>query len=57
MNIFSPGSLFCADSYFDVRSAPGLEHRHENDSGYSARSAGGRLWLKTHIHPMWLPGH
>ena len=34
----SPGSTFCADSYFGIRSIP----------GHSAKSAGGRLQLNTH---------
>ena len=37
----SPGSTFCADSYFGIRSTPVLP-------GHSAKSAGGRLQLNTH---------
>ena len=39
----SPGSTFCADSYFGIRSTP------VKDPGHSAKSAaGGRLQLNTH---------
>ena len=38
----SPGSIFCADSYFGIRSTP------VKDPGHSAKSAGGRLQLNTH---------
>ena len=38
----SPGSIFCADSYFGIRSTP------VKDPGDSAKSAGGRLQLNTH---------
>ena len=34
----SPGSTFCADSYFGIPKNP----------GHSAKSAGGRLQLNTH---------
>ena len=40
---YSPGSTFCADSYFGIRSTPVLK-----DPGHSAKSAGGRLQLNTH---------
>ena len=44
----SPGSTFCADSYFGIRSTPVLPHKHVKDPGHSAKSAGGRLQLNTH---------
>ena len=42
----SPGSTFCADSYFGIRSTPVL--LHVKDPGHFAKSAGGRLQLNTH---------
>ena len=57
----SPGSTFCADSYFGSRSTPVLPQRHVKDPGHfaksgrktptyllTAKSAGGRLQLNTH---------
>ena len=44
----SPGSTFCADSYFGIRSTPVLLQWHIKDPGHSAKSAGGRLQLNTH---------
>ena len=44
----SPGSTFCADSYFGIRSTPVLPQWHVKDSGHSAKSADGRLQLNTH---------
>ena len=44
----SPGSTFCADSYFSIRSTPVLPQLHVKDPGHSAKSAGGRLQLNTH---------
>ena len=44
----SPGSTFCADSYFGTRSIPVLPQQHVKDPGHSAKSAGGRLQLNTH---------
>ena len=44
----SPGSTFCADSYFGIRSTPVLPQWHVKDPGHSAKSAGGRLQLNTH---------
>ena len=41
----SPGSIFCADSYFGVRSTPLLPQGHVKDPGQSNESAGGRLQL------------
>ena len=41
--ISSPGSTFCADSYFGIRSTPVLPQKHVKDPGHSAKSAGGRL--------------
>ena len=38
----SPGSTFCADSYFGIRSTP------VKDPGHSAKSAVGRLQINTH---------
>ena len=43
-----PGSTFCADSYFGIRSTPVLPQQHVKDPGHSAKSAGGRLQLNTH---------
>ena len=37
----SPGSTFCADSYFGIRSTPVLPQLHVKDPGQSAKSAGG----------------
>ena len=44
----SPGSTFCADSYFGIRSTPVLPQQHVKNPGHSAKSAGGRLQLNTH---------
>ena len=44
----SPGSAFCADSYFGICSSPVLPQWHIKDPGHSAKSAGGRLQLNTH---------
>ena len=44
----SPGSTFCADSYFGIRFTPVLPQQHVKDPGHSAESAGGRLQLNTH---------
>ena len=44
----SPGSTFCADSYFGIRSTPVLPQVARKRSGHSAKSAGGRLPLNTH---------
>ena len=41
----SPGSTFCADSYFGLCSTPVLLQQHVKDHGHSAKSAGGRLQL------------
>ena len=38
----SPGSTFCADSYFGIRSTPVLPQYRVKDPGHSAKSAGGR---------------
>ena len=46
--LFSPGSTFCADSYFSIRSTPVLPQKHEKDLGHSAKSVGGSLQLNTH---------
>ena len=44
----SPGSTFCADSYFGIRFTPVLPQEHVKDPGHSAKSAGGTLQLNTH---------
>ena len=44
----SPGSTFCADTCFGIRSTPVLPQWHVKDPGHSAKSAGGRLQLNTH---------
>ena len=44
----SPGSTFCADSYFGIHSTPMLPQQHIKDPCYSAKSAGGRLQLNEH---------
>ena len=44
----SPGSSFCADSYFGIRSTPVLLQQHVENPSHSANSAGGRLQLNTH---------
>ena len=44
----SPGSTFCADSYFGIRSTPVLPQKHVKDPGHSVESAVGRLQLNTH---------
>ena len=44
----SPGSAFCADSYFGIRSTPVLPQKHVKDPGHPAKSAGGRSQLNTH---------
>ena len=49
--VFSPGSTFCTDSYFGIRSTPVLPQWPEKDPGHSAISAGGRLQLNS-THPM-----
>ena len=43
-----PGSTFCADSYFGIRSTHVLPQWHVKEHGYSAKSAGGRLQLNMH---------
>ena len=44
----SPGSNFCADSYFGIRSTSVLPLRYVKDLGHSAKSANSRLELNTH---------
>ena len=44
----TPGSTFCADSYFSIHSTPMLPQLHVKDPGHSAKSAGGRLQLNMH---------
>ena len=46
--ISSPGSTFCTDSYFRIRSTPVLPQWHIKDPRHSAKSAGGRLQQNTH---------
>ena len=48
----SPGSTFCADSYFGIRSTPALLQEHVKDPSHSAKSAGGRLQLNTHVYTL-----
>ena len=38
----SPGSAFCADSYFGIPSTPVLPQLHVKGTGHSAKSASGR---------------
>ena len=46
----SPGSTFCADSYFGIR-----QNICYKNPGHSAKSAGGRLQLKhAYTLRMWL---
>ena len=51
----SPGSAFCADSYFGICSTPVLLHWHVKDPGHSARKC---RWQVTAKHActlyMWL---
>ena len=54
--LFSPGSAFCTDSYFGIRSTPVLPQWPEKDPGHSAISAGGRLQLNS-MHPMCVALH
>ena len=52
---FSPGSIFCADSYLGNRSTPVLPQQQVKDPGHSAKSAVGRLQLHTHeVCVLWL---
>ena len=44
----SPGSTFCADSDFGIRSTPVLSLQHVEDPGHFAKNADGRLQLSTH---------
>ena len=44
----SPGSTFCADSDFGIRSTPVLSLQHVEDPGHFAKNAGGRLQLNKH---------
>ena len=39
----SPGSTFCVDSYFGIRSTPVLPQWHIKNPGHSAKSESGRL--------------
>ena len=41
-------SVFCADSYFCIRSTPALPQQHVKDPVHSAKSAGGRLQRNTY---------
>ena len=42
---FFPMSIFCADSYFDIRYTPVLPQKHVKDPGHSAKCAGSMLQL------------
>ena len=53
----SPGSTFCADSYFGIRSTPVLPQQHVKDPGHSAKSADGRLQLNTHAPYVYVALH
>ena len=44
----SPGSTFCADSNFGIRSTPVIPQQHVKDPGHSAKSADSRLQLSMH---------
>ena len=44
----SPGSTFCADSYFRYPFHPRVTTVARKKSRHSAKSAGGRLQLNTH---------
>ena len=46
-----PESTLCAESYSVFIPPPVLLQWHVKDPGHSAKSAGGRLHLKTCIHP------
>ena len=43
------GEISSSEFYFDVSFTPVLVQWHVKDSGDSAKSAGGRLHLNTHI--------
>ena len=53
----SPGSTFCADSYFGICPTLVLPQQHVKDPGTSAKSAGGRLQLNTHTHLTYVALH
>ena len=53
----SPGSAFCADSFFGVRSTPVLPQQHVKDPGHSAKSADGRLQLNAHAPNVYVALH
>ena len=42
----SPGSTFCADSYFDIPSTPVLPQWHVKDPGHSARQCRWQVTVK-----------
>ena len=44
----SPGSTFCADSYFGIGFSPVLPQKYVKYPGHSAKGAGGKLQLNTH---------
>ena len=57
----SPGSTFCADSYFGICSTPVLLQQHVKDPGHSAKSAGGMHPMDVALHEVtwhgaWLHG-
>ena len=47
-NYFSTESIFCADSYFGIRSTPRVTEAERKRSPSLCQSAGGRLQLNTH---------
>ena len=44
-----PGSTFCADSYFGIRSTPMLPQWHVKNPGHSAKRAGGSYTCTLHF--------
>ena len=44
----SPGSTFCADSYFGIRFTPVLPQQHIKDPGHSAKTCRWQVQLNTH---------
>ena len=45
----SPRSTFCPDSYFSIHSTPMLLKYHVKHPSHSAKGAGSRLHLNTHV--------
>ena len=52
----SPGSTFCADSYFGIRSTPVLPQQHVKDPGGRSQLNTIRMWLCMKWHGAWLYG-